>query len=842
MSTKNPNLFKRVYEEIKYLAKTFAGTKQGAALEKVKNTFAEMYRDVDVKNTAHTDGVKYSLVVKKTDGTETLADPAKITRSEILGYMDLSLKQKLDSNTYFPVRANTPETILATLEGAGVKISDKPIAMQAKKARQSQREGVVYSSEGYVIRGHAMKPEQIMEVIDNLGNATEIVQETELTKTVVIDGVKTKVPIPDRFVAFVPAGNGNEYVAVLQFDSDIDPKYLVKDGHGDEYHTTITVFEPDIEVDGEPFDYFTFLTEKDTNYALRIIKESPQKETAIARHLPQSPNEELSNDSIRNPDEKVNGKFSLSETKTAESAGGYRITGEDIALAPTREDIAEQERIATAQNAPRNDAEELGAPTREDIARMEQEKKLKGPLQMKDSLDRELEKLYRLQQTGKIQDDAYFMELSKVNEAYQASGRDFTEAFGRVVNAYQGEAEMQAAVADKNSHISLEEYANNESPVWRNVAYNDDATKASIMQATHDAMVAEGSVVAVTQDVMDTVEQSFPDLRSMKKKERTPILKEAINKLKNNIRQFLTGLSNQNFEFEINGKVLDAKLYSTGINEVLEKVTQEKANMLYSTEEIFRNARYLYSTPDYDGDPNVYRWNYFYTPVQIGDETVGVRIAVRDVATPRESQIYNWGIKKDASLDGVGRGTNNRISHGASSDASNNSIPEDVSGVKYSLSESVAEEIGAPTREDILRMEAEKELHGPWRMTDALDQRVEKLYRMMLREEVSEEDYIAQLVKADRQYQQRGSKVEEALERVREAYRKETTETPETEKKMERLTRKVLHKGGVCREYKSPSRINGWGSLCIYSFSFCSLSFLPTSLRISTEGAGILPR
>lgn len=48
----------------------------------------------------------------------------------------------------------------------------------------------------------------------------------------------------------------------------------------------------------------------------------------------------------------------------------------------------------------------------------------------------------------------------------------------------------------------------------------------------------------------------------------------------------------------------------------------------------------------------IYRWNYFYTPVKIGDSTVGVRIAVRDMATPNESQIYNWGIKKAPTLDG----------------------------------------------------------------------------------------------------------------------------------------------------------------------------------------------
>ena len=246
-------------------------------------------------------------------------------------------------------------------------------------------------------------------------------------------------------------------------------------------------------------------------------------------------------------------------------------------------------------------------------------------------------------------------------------------------------SQAEDAVATPREFISLEDYANNESPVWRNVGYADEETKAAITQETHDRMVSSGAVVTVAGDVMDKVEKSFPDLRGMKKTERTPILKEAINKLKSNIRQFLTGLSNQNFEFEVNGKVLEAKLYSTGINEVLEKVTKDKANMLYSTEGIFQNAQYLYSTPDYDGDPNVYRWNYFYTPVRIGEDVVGVRIAVRDMvrgtdgATP-ESQIYNWGIKKNASLDGGSHGP--RVaSSGVSSDALNNNIPQNPPNV-----------------------------------------------------------------------------------------------------------------------------------------------------------------
>ena len=242
-------------------------------------------------------------------------------------------------------------------------------------------------------------------------------------------------------------------------------------------------------------------------------------------------------------------------------------------------------------------------------------------------------------------------------------------------------AQPETAVQVKE-HISMEDYANNNSPVWRNVAYEDNTTKAAITQQIHDDMVANGNVVQVQTDVADGVDQAFPDLRGMKKAERTPILKQAFSTLKNNLRTFLNGFNGQNFEFEVNGKVLDAKLYNTGIKEVLEKVTKEKAKMLYSTESIFKNAQYLYSTPDYDGDTNVYRWNYFYTPVKIGDDVVGVRIAVRDMAKQNESQIYNWNIKKDAPLGGAGDDSNSRNPSGASSDTSTNILQQNGADVK----------------------------------------------------------------------------------------------------------------------------------------------------------------
>ena len=227
------------------------------------------------------------------------------------------------------------------------------------------------------------------------------------------------------------------------------------------------------------------------------------------------------------------------------------------------------------------------------------------------------------------------------------------EAAGQNKTASTGETAKRMTMAD---------FTNVDSPVWNNVGYEDTETQSSIMRATHQDMVNSGRIVQIPESTTDRVGQSFPDLRAMKKAERTPILRQKMNELKGALRQFLGGLKGGSYEFEVNGNVLEAKLYDTGIREVMDKVTQDKASMLYHSDQVFQNAQYLYSTPDYDGDPNVYRWNYFYTPVQIGEQTVGVRIAVRDIAQGEnhapESQIYNWGIKTGAALGGGKPGKN----------------------------------------------------------------------------------------------------------------------------------------------------------------------------------------
>lgn len=223
--------------------------------------------------------------------------------------------------------------------------------------------------------------------------------------------------------------------------------------------------------------------------------------------------------------------------------------------------------------------------------------------------------------------------------------------------------------------VSMEDFANNDSPIWRNVEYGDTDTKSSIMQQVHREMVERGEVVQIPSETTDEVSQYFPDMRNVSKKERVPVLRQKMNELKGMIRGYLNTLKGVNYEFEVDGNILDAKLYDTGIKEVMEKVTKDKGGMLLNSDQIFKNAQYLYSSPDYDGNSNVQRWNYFYTPIQAGDETLGVRIAVRDMkqtgVNPSNSQIYNWNIKKDAALGG-GRSGETPLSSGTSSATSSN--------------------------------------------------------------------------------------------------------------------------------------------------------------------------
>ena len=277
-------------------------------------------------------------------------------------------------------------------------------------------------------------------------------------------------------------------------------------------------------------------------------------------------------------------------------------------------------------------------------------------------------------------DQAILDALQGVETPENAAPVQETDVDRAILDALQGNKNTPANVAEANQKaelpkVSMEDFANNDSPIWRNVEYGDTDTKTSIMQQVHKEMVERGEVVQIPAETVDEVSQYFPDMRNVSKKERVPVLRQKMNELKGLVRGYLNTLKGVNYEFEVDGNILEAKLYDTGIKEVMEKVTKDKGGMLLTSDQIYKNAQYLYSSPDYDGNSNVQRWNYFYTPIQAGDETLGVRIAVRDMTYSRsgktDSQIYNWNIKRDATLDGGSQGQNPK-STGVSSAASSN--------------------------------------------------------------------------------------------------------------------------------------------------------------------------
>ncbi len=78
LSTENRNVFQKIYDEIKYLCKVAtAGSKEARELEKVRKTFAEVYRESGTvqKNTAEDSGVRYSISkTKNMDWNEQIND------------------------------------------------------------------------------------------------------------------------------------------------------------------------------------------------------------------------------------------------------------------------------------------------------------------------------------------------------------------------------------------------------------------------------------------------------------------------------------------------------------------------------------------------------------------------------------------------------------------------------------------------------------------------------------------------------------------------------------------------------------------------------------------------
>lgn len=292
--------------------------------EKLKELFAEAAVDAAgnlqraEKNTADEGGeVRHSLRIAHSDGTtELLTDARSVTDGDVLEYLKLAKASKLYDRSYIPVRSDTPKVIIDTLEQVNEDVRDLSMVMQVRKARQamsSEHPAKSKNKTGSNIRKHALSPRNIIEIMHNLEDPSTIIYQTERRD-------KFGNPLPNNVSVFVNySEEGNEGLAVIEFEGSIDPAYIDREVGDSAYHVVVTLFKPDTVRDGIPFDYAEELLDNPNNYELEIKRRPPVGDANREIH-PNASNKLPSNNRVAQDDSGVNTKFSLrtpvEQTKT----------------------------------------------------------------------------------------------------------------------------------------------------------------------------------------------------------------------------------------------------------------------------------------------------------------------------------------------------------------------------------------------------------------------------------------------------------------------------------------------------------------------------------------------
>ena len=305
LSVNHRNVFQYIWDEIKYMAKTVAaGSKEERILLRAKKNFADAYRaSGQVQKT--TAEAKNSLNIKHTDGTvEEIADARDLTNEKAIDYLKKAKSGTFRWDAYIPVRKDTPQVIIDTLAQVNETVSDNSLVMQVRKAQKamaSDNPGTRKGRHGNNVRGHNLTPEEIVEIVNKLDDPTAIIYQTNREDP-------NGNPLPNNVAVFVEYKvNGNEGVAVIEFESSINPEYIGREYGDTRYHTVVTIFEPDVERDGMPYDYAAELLDNPNNIELDI-KRRQSAGSAIGKKHPNTSNELPSKDIITENSEKSSGE------------------------------------------------------------------------------------------------------------------------------------------------------------------------------------------------------------------------------------------------------------------------------------------------------------------------------------------------------------------------------------------------------------------------------------------------------------------------------------------------------------------------------------------------------
>ncbi len=331
LSTNHRNVFEKVFDEVKYLYKVAtAGSKEARELEKIKKTFEKVYRETDAqKSTAEGGDVRHSLSIKHTDGTvEELADARDLTNEQAVEYLTQAKKGEIQGRSYIPVRKDTPQVIIDTLAQVDESIENRSLVMQVRKAQQAmsaRNNGNRAVKHGSNVRSHGLSAEEIMQVINKLDDPSLMVYQTNRRD-------QNENALPNNVAVFVEHNfDGNEGVAVIEFDSVIDPEFIGREFGDTDYHTVVTIFKPDTVRNGEAFDYAEELLSNPDNIELKIERGQSARSATPGKH-PNTSSKLPSNIIIAQERKNVNTKNSLSAENEDLPTRGYRISGKEVAL------------------------------------------------------------------------------------------------------------------------------------------------------------------------------------------------------------------------------------------------------------------------------------------------------------------------------------------------------------------------------------------------------------------------------------------------------------------------------------------------------------------------------
>ena len=203
--------------------------------------------------------------------------------------------------------------------------------------RPSYKSGKTSGKKGNNIRGHALSPNQIAEIVKKNDDPSIVIYQTNRTD-------KNGNDLPNNVAVFVEYNNnGSESVAVIEFDILIDQKSIGTEFGDIDYHTVVTVFEPDSERNGVNFDYAEELLSNPDNYGLNIERRQPEG-SATGANQPNTSNELPSGAKVSQEVQNVKPQFSISDSDakadratddSSEGSLGYpSLKGSPLALPP----------------------------------------------------------------------------------------------------------------------------------------------------------------------------------------------------------------------------------------------------------------------------------------------------------------------------------------------------------------------------------------------------------------------------------------------------------------------------------------------------------------------------